>query len=144
MKEYMIYILMGIIILLVAFLMIRIVLQMIFIKRCPQCNRRVSLVESKVCPKCGYDFKANKDPKFRITVTLLILAILGIGAFDVYSFRQKSEAYQETNPYINVGSIAKEDNTEEIPTEEMGTEQTITTEQTVTEQEVPQPAEKTQ
>lgn len=126
MKDYIIYILMGIIILLIVFLILRIVLQMVFIKQCPQCYKTVSLAKSKICPKCGYDFNANKDPKFRLTVTLMVLAILGIGAFDVYSFLQKTEAYEAINPYVNVGSITREDNEEIMSTEENVTEQPVT------------------
>ncbi|MCF2641988.1 MAG: zinc ribbon domain-containing protein [Roseburia sp.] len=138
MESYILYIIMGIIGFFIAFLVLRIILQMIFIKQCPQCNKTVSLAKSHICPRCGYDFHANRDPKFRLTVTFLVIAILGIGAFDVYSFIQKSEAYEMANPYINVGSITRDDS--EITSTEEATEQPAT-EQQVTEQAVPeQPA----
>ena len=129
---------MGIIGFFIAFLLLRIILQMIFIKQSPHCNKTVSLAKSHICPRCGYDFHANRDPKFRLTVTFFVIAILGIGAFDVYSFIQKSEAYEMANPYINVGSITRDDS--EIISTEEATEQPAT-EQQVTEQAVPeQPA----
>ena len=45
-------------------------------------------------------------------MTVLVAAVLGIGAFDVYSFKMKTEAYQANNPYVSVMSITREDEDE--------------------------------
>lgn len=125
MSEYIIYVLMGIVILLIVFVLLRLILQLIFIRQCPKCGRTVSLAKSKECPKCGYDFKEGRDPKFRAAVMLLVVAIIGIGAFDVYSFKNKTEEYEAANPYtsvVNITKEAEEAEEEAASSTEMGTE----------------------
>lgn len=124
MSEYILYLLMGIVILLIIFVLLRLILQLVFIRECPKCGRTVSLAKSKECPKCGYDFKEGRDPKFHATVALFVVAILGIGAFDVYSFKNKTEEYEAANPYMSVVNITKEaeEAAEEEAVTEMGTE----------------------
>ena len=108
MSEYILYALAGVIILLIVFLLLRLILQLVFIRQCPECGKTVSLAKTRECPRCGHDFKSQRDPKFHLTVTVLVAAVLGIGAFDVYSFKMKTEAYQANNPYVSVMSITRE------------------------------------
>lgn len=108
MLEYILYALAGVLILLIVFLVLRLILQLVFIRQCPDCGRTVSLVKSKECPRCGHNFKSQSDPKFCLTVTLLTAAVLGIGAFDVYSFQTKTKEYQTRNPYMSVSNITRE------------------------------------
>ncbi len=112
MSEYILYALAGVIILLIVFLLLRLILQLVFIRQCPECGKTVSLAKTRECPRCGHDFKSQRDPKFHLTVTVLVAAVLGIGAFDVYSFKMKTEAYQANNPYVSVMSITREDEDE--------------------------------
>ena len=112
MSEYILYALAGVIILLIVFLLLRLILQLVFIRQCPECGKTESLEKTRECPRCGHDFKSQRDPKFHLTVTVLVAAVLGIGAFDVYSFKMKTEAYQANNPYVSVMSITREDEDE--------------------------------
>ena len=47
MSEYVLYVLAGLIVLLIAFLLLRLILQLVFIRQCPDCGRTVSLIKTK-------------------------------------------------------------------------------------------------
>lgn len=129
MKQYIIYVLMGVVALFIVFLLLRVILQIIFIKTCPKCGKTVSLAKSKICSRCGYDFNERRDPKFHGTVAVLVLCILGLGFFDVYTFRTRTRSYDASNPYISVKSITKDaeqaEETEEVISTEAVTETPI-------------------
>lgn len=129
MLEYILYALAGVLILLIVFLVLRLILQLVFIRQCPDCGRTVSLAKLKECPRCGHDFKSQSDPKFRLTVTLLAAAILGIGAFDLYSFQTKTKEYQARNPYMSVSNITREAQDEAATEEQIDEVQTEEAEQ---------------
>ena len=139
MSEYVLYVLVGLIVLLIAFLLLRLILQLVFIRQCPDCGRTVSLIKTKECPRCGHDFRSQSDPKFRLTMVLFVAAILGIGAFDVYSFQAKTKAYQADNPYMSVSHITREA-LDEAETEEMQTEEVQTEEAGAIEMPLPEAA----
>jgi len=103
-----VYVIMAILALIILFLVIRLIAQMIFIRECPRCKKSVSLVKTKMCPKCNYDFAQDSDPKYIITVIVLFFVFAALTAFDVYSFRNHMKAYQTENPYASVSNISKE------------------------------------
>ena len=90
MSEYVLYVLAGLIVLLIAFLLLRLILQLVFIRQCPDCGRTVSLIKTKECPRCGHDFRSQSDPKFRLTVVLFVAAILGMKPKQKKCKRRKS------------------------------------------------------
>lgn len=132
MNQVLIYVLMGVIIFLILFLTIRFILQMVFIRECPNCGRSVSLAVGRECPGCGFVFLKNRQAKLNLAIVLLIL---GIGVFiylDVHSFRKETASYLASNPYLWRGEtvasteigVEQEELAGSLPEEPQGEQQT--------------------
>lgn len=102
-----IYICMGLIIAVMAFLTLRFVLQMIFLRECPNCGRMVSLAGNRECANCGYIFLRERYLKLSFTIFLLCVAIVGMGYLSVRTFKAQTNAYIQANPRI-AAAIAAE------------------------------------
>ena len=95
-----IYVCMGLIVFLMVFLILRFVLQMIFLKECPNCGRTVSLIRNKECKNCGYVFLKERYLKLSFVIFLLITAVIGMCYLNVKTFKQQTASYIANNPRI--------------------------------------------
>lgn len=117
MNQTIVNILMIVIIALIVFLTIRFVLQMAFLRECPNCGKTVSLAVKRECPKCGYVFLKNRHAKLNLTIALLIMAI-GLFVFlDIYLFRKQTSDYLAANPYLWKGEVVTSTESTEMPAE---------------------------
>lgn len=100
MNQTVAYLLMAVIIFLILFLIIRFVLQMIFLKECPNCGKLVSLAAGRTCPSCGFVFLKNKQAKLNLAIGILVALIALFVFLDVYDFRKQTDAFYRNNPYL--------------------------------------------
>ena len=116
-----IYLVMAFIIFMIFFLTVRFILQLIFIKECPNCGRNVSLAVGKTCQKCGYVFMKERYTRLNWTIAILATAVICIGTYDIKTFRAETDAYVAAHPYL----MEKESvDSTEIPSTEGTTEAT--------------------
>lgn len=100
MEQIIVYVLIGVVVFLILFLTIRFILQMIFLRDCPNCGHTVSLAVTRECPECGYVFLKNRQIKLNVAIVVLALAV-GVFVFlDVHFFREQTADYLAANPYL--------------------------------------------
>ena len=96
---------MGFVVFLICFLTVRFILQMVFLKDCPNCGKTVSIDKSRECPGCGYMFLKNRQMKLNAAIALLVIAVIGFCFLDVYYFRKETSQYYLSNPYLWRGEM---------------------------------------
>lgn len=100
MNQIIVYILIGVVIFFILFLTIRFILQMAFIRECPNCGRSISLAVTRECPDCGYVFLKNRHAKLNAAIAILVAAVAFFLYLDVHFFRSQTADYLAANPYL--------------------------------------------
>ncbi len=108
---------MGIIIFLMVFLCVRMLLQIFFLKECPNCGRTVSLLQGRECSRCGYYFLRSPYTRVNTIIAALIAGIALMGYLDYQVFHQKTSAYVEANGYIQEMEQVDSTETEQVTEE---------------------------
>lgn len=96
---------MGLVIFLLVFLVIRFILQMVFLKDCPNCGKTISILKSRECPGCGYMLLKNRLWKFNTAIAILAVAVVSLTALNIYSFRKETKQFYNANPYLWRGEL---------------------------------------